>query len=66
MKNKEIEVKNLYDLILEIANYIDMWWDEQREKELVKKGTKLMLSENLYMLKLIEYMMDSRLELFLK
>ena len=55
-----IDVIDLYTFIKEAVDYIDVWKDEQKAKGLVKQGTKPALPETLYVLRLLEYLKDSK------
>lgn len=58
LKADGIDVVTLQELIEEALAYIDEWRAERVRKGYVKRGTTPLLPENLYMMKLLEYLHD--------
>jgi len=61
LRKGSIEACSLADLIIEIADYIEKWRSEAKQRGLVSEGTKPTLPEALPILKLIEYMKDANM-----
>jgi len=60
LRREDIEAIDLYNFIRDITNYIDEWRNELKVKGLVKQDTKPALPETLYILRLLEYLKDSK------
>ena len=60
LRREGIGAIDLYNFIRDITNYIDEWRSEQKAKGLVKQNTKPALPETLHILKLLEYLKDSK------
>lgn len=58
LREKDIDVIGLHELIVEVVDYIDKWRKEMMKRQ-VTRTEHATLPENLYLLKLLEYMKDS-------
>jgi len=61
LKGRDIEVKSILDLIHETVKYIDEWREEQRRIGLVKQNTSPTLPDQLYIVKLLEFLRDTKI-----
>jgi len=61
MREEDVEVKTLVEVINEIIDYIDEWRGHQKELKLVKPGTSPTLPDRLYLLKMLEFMKDHKM-----
>ena len=61
MRGADVKVVSIASLLREAIRYVDEWRQEQVRRGFVKSGTKAALPENLYMMKLLEFLKDLRL-----
>lgn len=58
---KNVKVKSLLDLIHEASDYIDVWKKEQKARGLVKPSTNPTLPDQLYLMKLLEFLKNEKI-----
>jgi len=61
LREEDVEVKTLIEVIDEIVKYIADWREQQKELGLVGPNTTPALPDRLYMLKILEFMSDRKM-----